>query len=84
MKNKETWIFAHTCCGKLYRNIGIIMVPLTIIGMLFMIGKERDTVAIAGCVCLFIQAAFLAVPVIITEKALKKEFSKDGNSKGEG
>ena len=36
MKNKETWIFAHTYCGRLWLISGLIMLPLSVAPMLFL------------------------------------------------
>ena len=31
MKNKETWKYAHRCCGKLWYVSGLVMIPVTVI-----------------------------------------------------
>ena len=42
MKNKDTWEFAHKYCGKLWYVWGIILLLLTILPMLWAIGKSED------------------------------------------
>ena len=79
MKNKETWEFAHNYCGKLWRFLGGIMLPLSIAAMLFVLGKETQTVGMFGGMLSLIQCVFLLLPIIPTEKALRKNFDKNGN-----
>jgi len=81
MKNKDTWVFAHNYCGKLWFIIGWIMLPLTVCAMILVLGKDIETVGIFGGVIVFIQCVVLAVPLIPTEMALKKTFDEDGNRK---
>lgn len=79
MKNKETWIFAHHYCGKLWYAIGRCMFLLTILAMLIPFGKEEDYVGkIGGFICL-IQLVFLVGSIFPTERALKKNFDFQGN-----
>lgn len=42
MKNKDTWKFAHKYCGKVWYVCGIIMLPITVIFMLLVIGKNES------------------------------------------
>ena len=79
MKNKETWIFAHTYCGKLWRNTGLVMLPVSVGLMLLLIGKEIETVGILGGIISLVQCVFLVLTIIPTEIALKKNFDDDGN-----
>ncbi|MGN0339108.1 MAG: SdpI family protein [Lachnospira sp.] len=78
-KNMDTWNFAHHYFGKLWFVIGIIILPVSIIPMLFFINKSTDVVGIAGTIIEFIQIVVLLIPIYSTEKALKKEFDENGN-----
>ena len=40
MKNKDTWEFAHNYCGKLWYRCGLFLLPLSVIPLLFVIGKN--------------------------------------------
>ncbi|EFI42014.1 MULTISPECIES: SdpI family protein [Peptoniphilus] len=81
MKNNETWIFAQKYHGKLCSSLGIIMLPISIISMLFIIKKDINTVGkIGGIICL-LQLIVLILSIIPTEKALKKSFDSNGNKK---
>ena len=79
MKNKDTWIFAHNYCGKLWLVIGCITLILSIIAMFFAIGKEIEYISIFGLIVCGIQLVFLILSIIPTEIALKRHFDKEGN-----
>ena len=52
MKNKDTWEFAHKYCGKVWYVCGMVMLPITVIFMLLVIGKNEDCVgSIGGIIC---------------------------------
>ncbi len=78
MKNKDTWVFAHKYCGKLWTVIGLIMLPLSVGAMLFVMGDEMGTVGTVGLIVCVVQLIFLILPIAFTEKALKKTFDKYG------
>lgn len=78
MKNKETWQFAHNYCGKLWYNLGRILVPLSTLPMLFVIGKDKDTIGYFSLIFLGIQMVCLIGSIFPTERALKKTFDKNG------
>jgi uncharacterized membrane protein len=79
MKNQETWKFAHNYCGKLWKRIGLIMIPITIIAMLFSYGKDIDYVSNYGLVITGIQIIVLFGSIFPVEAALKRNFDKNGN-----
>jgi TRAP-type C4-dicarboxylate transport system permease small subunit len=81
MKNKETWIFAHTYIGRLWLIVGLIMLSVSVIIMLFFINKEIAAVGIAGGVVTLTQCIFMVLPILPAEIALKKNFNKDGSRK---
>lgn len=79
MKNRDTWDFAHKYCGKIWYIVGIVMLPFTVIPMLFVIGKDVDIIGNLGAVICFIQMIPLIGSIFPTEKALKKTFDRNGN-----
>ena len=79
MKNKDTWEFAHHYCGRLWLVLGMIMLPLSVIPMLFFINQDIDVVGIAGGIIEGIQVVILLISIFPTEKALKKTFDENGN-----
>lgn len=79
MKNKDTWEFAHNYIGKLWYRIGLILLPFSVIPMLFVLGKDKDTIGNLGAAITMLQLVLLIVPIFPTERALKKTFDKRGN-----
>ena len=81
MKNQDTWQFAHKYCGKLWFRGGLILVPVSLIPLLFVLGREMKSVAAVGTVVCFAQIVPFAGSIIPTEIALKKVFDKNGKRK---
>jgi hypothetical protein len=79
MKNVNTWRFAHTYIGRLSRVAGYILTPVSAGVMLFMLGKDIDTVGTIGGIVCGVQCVFFIALAIFTEIELKKNFDKDGN-----
>ncbi len=79
MKNEDTWIFAHKYCGKIWLISGLIMLPLSIVAMLLVVDGSKDVVGTVGVILCNIQIISIIVSIILTEKALKKTFDKNGN-----
>ena len=83
MKNKDTWDFAHKYIGRLWFYLGLLLIPITVIPMLFVLGGTEDVVGTMGCIICVIALIILIVPIFPTERALKMNFDKDGNRKAE-
>ena len=81
MKNRDTWEFAHKYIGKLWFRLGWALIPITVIPMLFVLGKGEDAIGTVGVVVLVADLIVLISAIFPTEKALKKTFDKDGNRK---
>ena len=79
MKNKDTRNFANNYCGKLCFKYGIISLLITTLLMIFVIGKDVDSIGIYGGAIVFIQTILLCIIAIQTETILKKTFDKNGN-----
>lgn len=79
MKNQETWKFAHEYCGKLWYKWGKIVLIVTMIAMLFLLGKSADTIGNWGGVICMLQLVPLIGVIGPTERALRKTFDKKGN-----
>ena len=78
MKNKDTWEFAHKYCGKVWYVCGMVMLPITVISMLLVIGKNEDCVGSIGGIICGVQLIPLIGSILPTEIALKKNFDKNG------
>ena len=81
MKNKDTWQFAHAYFGKLWFRIGLILLPVSILPLLFVMGGDENTVSIVGGVICTVQVVVLLGSIVPVEKALKRTFDRDGNRK---
>ena len=82
-KNQETWDFAHQYCGKLWWKLGWIMFVISIFVMVPVFGKDTETVGTWGSVFEMLQGAVLLISIFPTEKALRKNFDKEGNRRME-
>ena len=78
MKNKDTWTFAHKYCGKIWFISGLIMLPLSVVVMMFVIGGVENIVGTVGACLCGIQFIPIVISIILTEKALNKTFDKNG------
>ena len=79
MKNQDTWQFAHHHFGKTWYICGLVLTPLSVLGMLLVLGKGSSAVGTAGTVLCTLQLLPLLLSIIPTERALRKTFDKDGN-----
>ena len=74
MKNDETWRFAHEYIGGLWRKLGIISAAATVIVQIIFINyPERTFCKLSGFI-MTVQGILIFISIIMTEKALKKEF----------
>ena len=78
MKNKDTWEFAHKFCGKLWFRCGLVLLPISIIPLIFVFNKSIDTIGNVGLIVSAIQLVPLVGSIIPTEIALKKTFDQNG------
>lgn len=80
-KNKDTWEFAHKLLGKMWYRCGIVLLPLSVLVMLFVLGKRENVVAITGEIICGIQVVIMVLVIHPIERALRKNFDKDGNKR---
>ena len=81
MQNRETWEYAHHFFGRLWQISGLILLPLTVLGMLLLWGAERETVSWWGGGYCLIQLLVMVGCIFPTEVALHRKFNRDGNLK---
>lgn len=81
MKNNETWKFAHKNIGSIWYKWGLILLPISVLVLFFVIGKDEDTIGILGTIITIVQLLPILVSILLTEKALKDNFDKEGNRK---
>lgn len=78
MKNKDTWEFAHRYCGRIWYRIGWVLLPCSVLPMFLVWGESDDMVGTWGGVICIVQTIPLVAAIILTEKALRKTFDRDG------
>ena len=64
MKNRDTWIFAHQYCGKIWYICGWILLVLSVALMFLSVGKDEDTVGVLGPVICLIQIVRFVSPLL--------------------
>ena len=84
MKNQDTWEFAHRHSGRIWKICGLILLPVTVVPMLFVIGGDEGTVGTVGGIVCGVQLAVLIGSIFPTERALRKNFDKEGNRRRDG
>ena len=78
MMNKDTWAFAHKYIGRLWWICGLVLLPLSVIPMLLLLGKDKDMVGSVGAAITMVQMIPLVGTIFPTERALKKSFDDNG------
>ena len=81
MKNRDTWVFAHKNIGVLWKSWGTVLAPVSIIPMLFVLGKDVETIGNLCIALMVVQLAALTIPIFIVESRLKRTFDKYGRRK---
>ena len=79
MKNKDTWEFAHKFCGRLWFKWGLVLLPASVIPLIFVLHRSIDTIGIVGGIICFIQLVPLVASIFPKEAALKKTFDTNGH-----
>ena len=79
--NPDTWEFAHHYFGKLWLCLGLILLPVSVLLMLLLLGRDIETVGIYGGALVMLQCVVLIVPIFPTERALKRTFDESGRRK---
>ncbi len=77
MKNQAAWDFSHLYCGKLWRKMGWFMLPVSMIVMIPAFGKSDDIVGAVGGVVVTAECMVMLVSILLTEKALAKQFDEE-------
>ena len=81
MRSTDAWRFAHGYFGKLWKRTGLVLLPLSVIAMLLVLGKDEQTAGWTGTAVMFAQMIALIAPVFPTERALKKQFDEFGRKR---
>ena len=66
-------------CGRYWFICGLILLPLSVLPMLFVINRGTETIGMTGVIIVFVQIVPMLCVIIPTEHALRKNFDKNGN-----
>jgi hypothetical protein len=77
-KSQETWDFAHHYFARIFLWTGIFMMIPSAVVLFLIYGQDADTVGRTGGILEFIQCVFLFLPILFTERALRKNFDENG------
>lgn len=81
MKSQDSWDFAHQYVGRIWFIMGLVCIPLSLLPMVLVLGKEAGKVGLMGGIIVAAQMIPLGiVPIILTERALRKNFDEFGVS----
>ncbi len=78
VRSQDTWDFAHYYFGKLWLVCGLGSIPISLIPICLVLGKSEQVISVAGLIVLGIQTLLLLVTILLTERALKKNFDEFG------
>ncbi|MEA4964230.1 MAG: SdpI family protein [Oscillospiraceae bacterium] len=78
MKNKDTWDFAHHECGRLWKQLGWLLAPLSLAAMLFSLGKSTEYIGYFGIAVMGVQLVVMIGSIFSVESALKRTFDQNG------
>lgn len=76
--NIETWKFANTDCGKRRWKIGWVMFVAMALVQLPFYGSSEKRIALLAMAIAFIECSVIVHSAFLTERALKKNFTADG------
>ena len=79
MKNNDTWKYAHNCLGKIWRICGLSLLPLSVVPLIFVFGRDIDLVGTVGGIIVGLQLIPMFFSIILVEQGLKRNFDKNGN-----
>ena len=82
-KNEDTWRFANLYSAKLFLWIGLILIPVSVVPLLFLLKKSEDILVIASTVITAADVTALLASAIATEIALRKNFERDGSRRAD-
>ena len=81
MRNQQTWDFAHQVCGRLWFRWGLVLLPLSLLAMLLVLGKDVGELGLWLMGVTVIQVVVLLGSIVPVERALKKNFDQFGRKR---
>ena len=81
MKNPQTWDFAHQVCGRLWFRAGLILLPVSLVAMLFVWGRSVEEIGMWCIPVMAVQLVVLVGSIFPVEWALKQNFDQFGRKR---
>ncbi len=78
MMNNETWEYAHKLCGKLWSKLGWILLVVTLAVMLPLKNRDIEAIGNLSLIIVIIQLIVIISSMYMVEKALRKNFDREG------
>ena len=78
MRSQDAWNFAHRYFGKLWLVCGLVSIPLSLLPILFVVGKSELVINKTGLIVIGLQVLLLLATIISTERVLKDNFDEFG------
>ncbi len=72
----EAWDAAHRYFGRLWLIVGAILTPLSVAALVPLAGMKDELVALLGLLITIAQCVAMLVPIIPTERMLKRRFGE--------
>ena len=79
MASQEAWDFAHCVCGRIWRRCGAVMLPVSVLLLLPVFGRDAAVVCIWACALVTVQCVVLIATIFPVERALKRNFDLSGH-----
>lgn len=80
-KNQETWDFAQRYMGKVWYQAGRVLLIPSAVPPLLVLGRDVGVVGVVGLAVCGVQLVVMLGSILVTERALKKNFDKNGKRK---
>ncbi len=78
MRSQATWDYAHRICGKIWFRVGLIILPLSVVPLIFVWGTSINTISITGLIVCAVQLVPLMAVFIPVERGLRRNFDVYG------
>ena len=77
-KNRDTWDFAQRYMGKVWYQAGRWLLIPSAVPLLFVLGRDVGTIGKVGMIACGVQLVVMLGSGLVVERALKKNFDKNG------
>lgn len=81
MKSQAAWDFSQKYMGEVWYKWGRALLVPSIVPLLLVLGRDVDTVGVVGLVVSGVQLVIMLGSILVTERALKRSFDKNGKRK---